>query len=224
MTSTAGMSASLAGRTSPLLLGVCGALGLLGALALFATNGAASALAGGHDWTADTVSKLAAGPRGAVQDAGLYLYAAGLVALAMAAAHVHPGGGRWSLGALCLAVLAAVLTAIAARPGYRLDAPTHAALVYLMGALWLAAPLLMARGLARVSPRRGMSSAALGLAWGVGSAGFLLTPEAWQGLVERLLGVVTMAWVALLSATFLEAARRAGRGGEGALARRDALG
>lgn len=197
---------------SSLLLVACGALSLLGCLALVVTNIWASLVVEGHDWMADTISYLAVGKRASIQDVGLYAYAAGLVALAIGAAHLHLGGRRWSLAILSLATIAVCVSVIAARSVYADDTPqgtqVHIYLVYLMGVLWFAAPVLAAEGLGRASRWLSWTSVALGFAWAALAPVFFLVPTGYDGLVERLLGLVTVAWVMMVSATFIVAARR----------------
>lgn len=199
---------------SSLLLAACGALGLLGGLALIVTNVWGSLVVEGHDWMADTISYLAVGERQTIQDVGLYAYAAGIVAVAIGAAHLHLGGRRWSLGILCLAAIAAIVIVVGAREVYAPGPPRgvqiHIYLVYLMGVLWLAAPVLMAEGLGHVSRRLARWSVALGLLWAALAPVFFLVPTGYDGLVERLLALVTIAWVSTISVTFLRAVRRAG--------------
>ena len=84
-------------------------------------------------------------------DFSLFTFAAGLAGLAVAAAHAHLGGRRWAWGVICLLVLAGLVMVIGARDEYGDGDDTgvviHVYLVWGLGAVFTAMPLLMATGL-----------------------------------------------------------------------------
>lgn len=197
---------------SPLLLIVCGLLGFFGAASLIVTNAIGSMVVPDHDWMADTVSDLAAGEYEWIQDFGLHAYAAGLLACAIASAHYHLGTGKWSLGILCLAVLALCVEIIGARNEYG-DGDDegiviHIYLVYGLGVFFTAAPLLMASGLGRIRPIYKWISIGCGLLWAGAAPVFFLLPTGIDGAWERGLGIITIVWVCILSWIFLSVGRR----------------
>lgn len=198
-------------RTSASLLAVAGAAGLFGCVALFLGNVIGSVVVDGHDWIADTVSDLAAGPHAWLQDVAIYAYAGGLIAAAMGSAHRHPGGGRWTTGALGLALLALTVVVIAAREAYSAGhegVAVHIYLVYALGLLSAAVPFLMAKGLDAAGGRRGWAARAVGAFWIVGGPLFFYLPDWIDGLWERLLGLASIVFVTALSTAFLADARR----------------
>jgi hypothetical protein len=191
---------------SPHLLVACAIVGCLGSIALFVGNVVGSIVVPNYDWVADTVSDLAAGPYEIIQDVALYGYAAALGALAVAAAHDHLGGLRWSGGILCLMLLAAVVTIVGARNEYG-DADAegvviHIYLVYLLGVLFLLAPLAMGHGLGRVHRVYAYISYGCASVWALGAPLFFMLPTGIDGLFERFLGIVTLTWVLMLCQVF----------------------
>ena len=199
---------------SPHLLIGAAVLALAGSSALVAGNVVGSILVPGHDWMAETVSDLGAGPLEIVQDVALYGYAAGLAACAVGAAHAHMDGLRWSGGILCLLVLAALVVVIGARNEYgdgdREGVVVHMYLVYLMGLLFLLGPLLMARGMGHVRAIYRRLSLGCGIVWGIGAPLFFMAPTDIDGLIERLLGIVSIVWILTLARFFVEDACGAG--------------
>lgn len=106
----------------------------------------------GHYWLADTISDLGAGKYEFIVDIGIYAFSASLIAIALLAAHVHLGGVRWSMGIIGLAVLGLLVFLIGARNEYGdLDNEgfvIHQYLVYGLGILFAAVPLLMSKAVA----------------------------------------------------------------------------
>ena len=101
---------------------------------------------------ADTISDLGAGRMEWIVDIALYFFAAGLVAMALAAAHAHLGGIAWSCGILgSWPSWPPSSWFVGARNEYG-DGDSegvviHAYLVYALGALVLGIPLAMAGGM-----------------------------------------------------------------------------
>ncbi|GFE63538.1 DUF998 domain-containing protein [Litoreibacter roseus] len=195
----------------PSLLKFCGYLAIFGAIALVVGNIWGSLVVPDHDWVADTVSDLAAGEYEIIQDFALYLYAAGLLGLALAGAHFHAGKRWWSAGILSLAILAALVVVIGARNEYgdgdNEGVVIHIYLVYGLGVFFLIAPLSLARGLAKRSTRDAMISRGCAIAWGIAAPIFFFLPTEFDGLWERGLGVITVIWVIMMGLHFLRAAQ-----------------
>lgn len=205
-TASAAVPQPAACERSPHLLVACALIGFLGSTALLVGNVVGSIVVPNYDWVSDTVSDLAAGPYEMIQDVALYGYAAALGALAVAAAHDHLGGLRWSGGILCLMLLAAVVTIIGARNEYG-DADAggvviHIYLVYLLGVLFLLAPLAMGRGMGRVHRVYAYIAYACATLWAIGAPVFFMLPTGVDGLFERFLGIVTLVWVTTLCRLF----------------------
>ncbi len=197
---------------APHLLTVCAWLGVAGCVVAAAGNLLGSVLVPNHDFFADTISDLAAGKYEIIQDVAIYGHASGVVALAIAAAHLQPDGRRWSLGILFLALTALLESIIAARNEYG-DGDAggvviHLYLVLPLGLLYVAAPLAMARGMALWRPEARRTSIAVALFILVGMPVFWFVPTGWDGLAERLLGLAQFVWMISLSRVMLDAGRR----------------
>ncbi len=192
----------------PWLLIWFGLIGILGCAALAIGTVIAAMVVPGHDWAADTISDLAAGRHEIIMDVALYGFAAGLMATALAASHAHLGASGWSVGVASLAILAALVTVIAARNEYgdndNEGVVIHMYLVYAIGALFLLTCAVMQTGL-RASGHSSASAALIGLGatWAVISAIFLMSATSVDGLIERILGLIACAIIATLCTVFL---------------------
>ncbi|NNE51971.1 MAG: DUF998 domain-containing protein [Sulfitobacter sp.] len=174
------------------------AIAVLGSISLLIGNVWGSLVVPNHDWVADTVSDLAAGRYEIIQDVSLYGYAAALLALALASAHIHQGDTSWSALTILLVLLAVVITVIGARNEYG-DGDSegvviHIYLVYAMGALFAGVFGLMAvEGDRFAFPVQRISKICLVL-WAIGAPVFFVLPTQWDGIWERGLGVITLVW------------------------------
>jgi len=200
----------------PYLLIALGALGILGCLSLLIGTMIAQNTVPNHDWMADTISDLGAGKWEIIMDVALYVFAAGLFATALAAAHAHLGGVGWSVGVVSLAALAALVIVVGARNEYG-DGDSegivvHIYLVYGLGLFFLLAPLCMAAGIGRDHPVARWLLIGLGIAWGVAAPAFLMMPTDIDGAFERFLGVIACAIVTVLCGVFCKRGRAAHKG------------
>lgn len=203
----------------PGLLRLLAWIGLAGPAALALGTLIAPFFVPNYDWAADTISDLAAGESELIMDLALYGFAAGLTATALAAAHVHLDGRRWSVATVCLALLGAIVVVVGARNEYG-DADSdgvviHIYLVYALGLLFAAVPFLMARGVGWSVPAAGRALAGLGAAWVLAAPVFFFLPTAIDGLYERALGLVAGSMVVVLNLVFLRRARLGGAGRRG---------
>ncbi len=203
------------GERCPFLLITCAVIGFGGCAALIAGNVVGSIVVPDYNWIADTVSDLGAGEYERIQDFAIYGYAAALIACAIGSANDHRGQKRWSAGVFCLALLALTLAVIGARDEYG-DADhdgvvIHTYLVYALGVLFAAAPLLMAAGMGRAASH--YKSIAIGCAvlWTVAAPVFFFLPTGIDGVYERGLGLISIVWVSTLSWLLLMTGRNAGR-------------
>lgn len=169
-----------------------------------------------HDWIADTISDLGAGEWEIIMDVALYGFAAGLMAMALAASHAHLGGIGWSAGVVSLAILAALVVVVGARNEYgdgdNEGVVIHIYLVYGLGVLFLAAPLGMAAGFARHHPAMRRVLIGLAIAWGLMAPLFLMSPTSIDGLAERGLGLIACGIVAAMAWAFGQRGLDARRG------------
>jgi hypothetical protein len=190
----------------PELLIVCGLLGIVGNLAPLLSMLAAWPIAE-HDLVADTISDLARGPHKWIMDTGFYLCAAGLLALSIGAAHLHMGRWSWSAGLFCLALLALVIVLLGLWDNITPDRDegmtVHGRLVFLLGPLFLAGPLLMTSGARRIGKGLPAAFVASTVLWIVFAAAFKLSPDDIDGLLEKIAVAAKVLWTLPLSAVFL---------------------
>ncbi len=197
-------SAEIVAKERPELLIFCGLVGLIGCLMPLAALSWA-ALVTDHDFIADTVSDAARGNRKWIMDVGFYFHAAGLLGLAIAAAHAHLGRAGWSLGIFALAFLALVVVLLGLWDefGRTSENPqgmsVHTRLTFLLGPLFVAGPLLMAKGAGGVRPAYGWAFVAAAVLWAVFAVAFKLSPDAYDGLVEKIAIAATLLWTVPLS-------------------------
>ncbi len=182
----------------PWLLIPLAVVGLAGCAALIFGTIIAAIMVPDHDWIADTISDLAAGRNEIIMDVALYGFAAGLMATSLAAAHAHLGGSGWSIGVGSLAILAALVTVIAARNEYGDNDSEgiviHMYLVYALGLLLAFVCAVMQAGLrAAGHAKSGVALIVLGASWAVMSAVFLTSATSIDGLLERVLGLIACA-------------------------------
>jgi hypothetical protein len=198
-------------QVAPKFLRILALVAIGGCIGLMLGNIVGSIVVPGHDWIADTVSDLAAGRYEIIQDFALYTFAATLLALGLASAHLHDGEGRWTGLTLSLVALAAIVTIIAARNEYgdrdSDGVEIHIYLVYLLGALFAAVFALMAMEGKRIG--RGLTVVSwicLGL-WAIGAPIFFILPTDWDGAWERGLGIIALVWSAVYANALLRLAK-----------------
>lgn len=190
----------------PELLIFCGILGLLGPIIAVVTAGYAATIAE-HDFIADTISDLGRGPHRDIMDTGFYICAAGLLALAFAASHVHLGHWDWSLGIICLGLLALniVLIGIWHQFGDGVEGMSvHTQLTFGLGPLYLAGPVTMMRGAHRSGALYPWLFGVAAALWIVLATWFKLAPNNYDGIVEKAATVATLLWTVPLSWIFLK--------------------
>lgn len=171
---------------------------IIGALALVAGNIVGSIVVPGHDWIADTVSDLAAGRYEIIQDVTLYAFAAALICLSLAAAHLHDGSRAWSVLVYTLVLLALCVTIIAARNEYgdgdKEGIVIHIYVVYALGALFITAFSILGFRGHRFGRGVIVSSRVSAIIWLIGTPVFFNLPTSIDGAFERFLGIVAVIW------------------------------
>lgn len=161
-----------------------------------------------HDWIADTISDLGAGKFEFIVDIGIYAFSSSLIAASLLGAHVHLGGWKWSLGVLGLALLGLIVFLVGARNEYG-DSDSegfviHIYLVYAIGVLMIAIPLLMASGARRAGENYGRGMIAIAIVWAFSAPIFFFLPDTIDGIYERYLGLIAFALVFTLSRLFIQ--------------------
>lgn len=165
-----------------------------------------------HDWIADTISDLGAGKYEFIVDIGIYAFSASLISVALLTAHVHLGGWPWSIGIIGFALLGLIVFLVGARNEYG-DSDDegvviHIYLVYAIGFLMTVLPLAMASGAQRV--RSSFRPVLIGIAilWTLSAPLFFFLPDNIDGIYERYLGLIAMAFVWTMAAVFITWTRR----------------
>lgn len=185
------------------LFQVCGIAGLIGCVAAIAADILGILVYEPHDPVSESISALAVGPYGWIQDFGLYLLAAGAFACAVGLLRWNLNGPAWVLGCILLMVLGSDLVIVAIvnqyAGSYNVGANIHQWCFYAFGVLAAAVPLLLVPGLTRSSRPRGQSSLAFGLCWVVLAPAYFLVPPSWNGAYERFLAASAIAWLAAIS-------------------------
>ena len=185
-------------RHDPQFVLVCATVVVLGVLMSAAALVTADFIVEGNDFVSDTISEMAAGQENHwLMDLGIYGLALAVLAAALGCAHVHLGHTRWSLGTGALGLMAFVIFMIGVRDEYGdgdTDGTTiHLYLVYALGVLMAAAPLLLSPAATGLSHGHVVALRALAILWIVTAPIFFFVPDAWDGLYERGLGAVAAA-------------------------------
>ncbi len=160
-----------------------------------------------HDWISDTISDLGAGEYEYIVDIGLYAFSASLISVALLTAHVPLGGRGWHFAVIGFALLGLIVFLVGARNEYG-DSDNegwviHSYLVYGIGALMTALPLLTADGASRVNKRYRPAFFAIAGLWTVSAPLFFVLPTAVDGVYERYLGVIAIIYVCVMAQMFL---------------------
>ncbi|EKV27655.1 hypothetical protein C882_1250 [Caenispirillum salinarum AK4] len=195
---------------------LCGWIGLTGAVLVVVANLAGVAIYEQHDPISDTISDLAAGRWGWIQDTGLILFGIGAMACAYGLWPWWRGRASWMLGLAALALLGIDLGVIAGHNEYG-DRDSgkfviHMNAVYAFAVLFLAQAALLGPGLRDARFLSGpWRTAGFGVAaaWLVLSPLFFVVPTTWDGAYERFLGLITVGWIAALSLALIRRARQA---------------
>ncbi len=204
------------GARGRLSLRLPGAIGAGGCLAALIADGVGILVHPHFNPKRETISDLAAGRQAWIADAGLYAFAIGLFAVAWGlwrlAEESERRGVLWRLGCIALAVSGVVIAVMAVHGEYGDREPggivIHAELVYAMAALFLAAPLLLLRGLATLGTWPHRLGAGFALGWLVLAPPFVIMPTAWDGLYERFIALLLLGFVGGLSLLLLREGRR----------------
>jgi peptidoglycan/LPS O-acetylase OafA/YrhL len=180
-----------------------GALALFGCFALVASSIAGTVLLGPYSPVADTISDLAAGRYGWIQDTGLVLFALGMLACGVGL-FCWPGRGRLWRPAAGLVVLLAVNVMVIATHNEYGDRDTEKYVIHMYAVIAFAVvfafvPLLLAPGLRTLGRTWSRASIAAAVLWVLLSPAFFFIPTGWDGLYERMLGVIPIGWLVMIS-------------------------
>ena len=155
----------------------------------------------------ETISALAVGPGSWLLDIGLWIFAAGCVALAFAMFRWHLGARAWRLAAVAIMLLGPVIGVIALFNEYagkhNAGANVHLAAVCALGLLVAAAALLVVPSLRLHDDRLARRGVIFAGAWVILAPLFFVIPDGWNGGYERLLALMLLGWVATISSFVL---------------------
>lgn len=196
---------------APSLVTLLASYAVIGCVLLAASVVAADVIVPGHDWVADTISDLGAGRYEFIVDSGLYAFSAALVAIAVAAAHVHLGGRGWSAGIVAFALMGLIVFLVGARNEYgdsdNEGVVIHIYLVYALGVLMAVAPWAMARAAGQMGQGYTRLLRAIAVLWVLTAPVFFFLPTGIDGVYERVLGLLAIMAVCTLAHLLLRYAR-----------------
>ncbi|MDN3688348.1 DUF998 domain-containing protein [Cyclobacterium jeungdonense] len=188
----------------PLIYKICGALGIIGCVMVIASDFIGIAVHEEHDPISDTISMLAIGKYGWIQDRGLDLLALGYFALAVGLYSWKRKGTKWIISLIILVVISIDLVMIAehnqyaGRPGYT-GYNIHIELVYLLAGLFLILTILISFDLKQVRPFLKRFSLWIASLWLIFAPFLPLIPDDLDGAYERLICTLLVVWPAVLS-------------------------
>lgn len=188
-----------------------GMFGLISCMAVVVANIAGLMIYEAHDPISETISALAAGRYGWIQDTGLVLFAIGWVGGAAALYRWSLGGSRWTAAVALMLALGVDLILIALYNEYgdtdAKGAVIHMYCTYALAVLFALIPWLLSTGLGRLSRRWARLGAGTSIAWVVLAPLYLGVPTSWNGAYERFLGMIIVAWLAGTSWLLVHRAR-----------------
>lgn len=133
---------------------VCAAIGIIGCIAVIAGDIIGIAVHEKHNPISDTISMLAIGKYGWIQDWGLDIQALGYFALGIGLYTWKRKGAKWLISLVILVLISIDLILIAehnqyaGRPGYTI----HRTLVYILAGLFLILNILISSDLKSLKP------------------------------------------------------------------------
>lgn len=151
---------------------------------------------------AQSISSLAVGPSSWLIDAGLWAFAVACLAIAVGLWSSRIEARYWTAALICLVLLSLAVVVIAQVNQYagrgNTGADVHRWATILVGVLFALATLLAFAGLATQSLTVAQFSLWLGIAWiALSMVYHWFVPADWSGMVERALGLMMIAWIAV---------------------------
>lgn len=180
---------------------VCGAIGITGSVIVVASDLIGIAVHEAHDPISDTISMLAIGKYGWIQDWGLDMLALGYFALAVGLFTWKRKGIKWIISLIILVLISVNLVFIAehnqyaSRPGYNM----HRELVYILAGLFFVLNILISFDLKYLNPVLKKFSLWIAALWIVFAPLLFLIPDALDGAYERLICTSLVVWPAVTS-------------------------
>ena len=182
---------------------ICGIIGIFGCISVVVANIIGIIVVEKHNPISETISALAITKAAWIQDLGLDLYAAAMIACAIGLYAWNLEGLRWKIAAILLGLLGVDVILIAehnqyaGRPG--VGAAIHIYCVYALAVLFAAITLLLSFGLRRVGRNWYRYSMGTAIVWTVLAPIFFFVPTNIDGAYERFISLITISWVAAIS-------------------------
>ncbi|CAM4319642.1 DUF998 domain-containing protein [Gillisia hiemivivida] len=180
---------------------VCGVVGIIGCIAVIASDIIGIAVHEKHDPISDTISMLAIGKYGWIQDWGLDILALGYFALAIGLYTWKRKDAKWLISLIILVLISIVLVFIAehnqyaGRPGHNI----HRKLVYALAGLFLILNFLISSDLKLLAPFLKKFSLWIAALWLISAPLLPLIPDSWDGAYERLVCTLLVVWPVVVS-------------------------
>ena len=197
------MSKKINKSSGSILSLICGIIGIFGCFAVIITNIIGIIVVEKHNPISETISALAINKYAWIQDTGLDLYAAAMIACAIGLYAWNLGGTKWKIGTVLLLLLGIDVIVIAEHNQYagreEIGASIHIQCVYIFAFLFTALTLLLASGLRKVGRNWYRFSIGISLVWIVLAPIFFFVPTNIDGAYERFISLITIAWVAAIS-------------------------
>ena len=191
------------GKLSNNLYLVCGIIGIFGCLSVIIADIVGIIVVENHNPISETISSLAITKSAWIQDLGLDLYAAAIIACAIGLFVWNLGGLSWRIASVLLVLLGIDVILIAEHNQYAgregVGASIHIQCVYALAILFAAVTLLFSFGLRRIHRNWYRYSMGTALVWIVLAPIFFFVPTNIDGAYERFISLITIAWVAAIS-------------------------
>lgn len=188
---------------------ICGGLGIMGSIMVLVADIAGIIVHEKHDPISDTISMLAIGNYGWIQDWGIDLLALGYLALAIGLYNWKRKGIKWIMSLIILFLISINLVMIAehnqyvGRLGYT-GFDIHIELVYILAGLFFVLNILISFDLKDLKPFLKKFSLWIALLWLVFAPILMLIPDSYDGAYERLVCIMLVVWPAMVSYQLLK--------------------
>lgn len=192
---------------------ISGLIGVIGCIAVLAGDVIGIIVHEKHDPISDTISMLAIGKYGWIQDWGLDIFALGCMALAIGLFSLKSTGGKWLFSLLLLVFLGVNILLIAehnqyaGRPGENI----HRTLVYILAGLFLMLNILISYDINILRQGLKKFSRWVAFLWLILAPLLPLIPDNWDGAYERVVCLLLVVWSATVAYYLLK--RGAGENG-----------
>lgn len=187
------------GLSRSTILKLCGFVGFLGCFSVVITDVIGVLVVDGYNPVSQTISDLAIDRKAWIQDMGLNLFAVSFAACGTGFLLLKRGDWKWKAGSCLLFVLAADILIISEFDRYAdLDSfgsTVHFACVIVLAVVFTLMLILTANGLPKLGRRWRLFNLALAFLWAATAPFFFVVSDSWNGLYERLLSLIVIAWV-----------------------------